>query len=110
MEERIKGVIIQKRGGIMLKITYIAHSSFFIETDRTCLLFDYYTGTIPKVPVGKKLYVFASHRHGDHYSKKIFDLKNEYKDVHYLLSSDIEKIEDDSISYLRIILFILILI
>ena len=98
MEERIKGVIIQKRGGIMLKITYIAHSSFFIETDRTCLLFDYYTGTIPKVPVGKKLYVFASHRHGDHYSKKIFDLKNEYKDVHYLLSSDIEKIEDDSIS------------
>ena len=85
----------------MLKITYIAHSSFFIETDRTCLLFDYYTGTIPKVPVGKKLYVFASHRHGDHYSKKIFDLKNEYKDVHYLLSSDIEKIEDDSISYLK---------
>lgn len=85
----------------MLKITYITHSSFFIETDRTCLLFDYYTGTIPKVPVGKKLYVFASHRHGDHYSKKIFDLKNEYKDVHYLLSSDIEKIEDDSISYLK---------
>ena len=26
----------------MLKITYITHSSFFIETDRTCLLFDYY--------------------------------------------------------------------
>ena len=52
----------------MLKITYITHSSFFIETDRTCLLFDYYTGTIPKVPEGKKLYVFASHRHGDHYS------------------------------------------
>lgn len=41
----------------MLKITYITHSSFFIETDRTCLLFDYYTGTIPKVPEGKKLYV-----------------------------------------------------
>ena len=30
----------------MLKITYITHSSFFIETDRTCLLFDYYTGII----------------------------------------------------------------
>ncbi len=39
----------------MLKITYIAHSSFFIETNRTCLLFDYYTGAIPKVPEGKKL-------------------------------------------------------
>ncbi len=49
----------------------------------------------------EKRYVFASHRHGDHYSKKIFDLKNEYEDVHYLLSSDIEKIEDDSISYLK---------
>ncbi len=30
-----------------------------------------------------------------------FNLKKEYKDVHYLLSSDIEKIEDDSISYLK---------
>ena len=39
----------------MLKITYITHSSFFLETDRTCLLFDYYTGTIPKVPEGKKM-------------------------------------------------------
>lgn len=85
----------------MLKITYITHSSFFVETTNTCLLFDYYTGDIPKVPKGKKLYVFASHRHGDHYSKKIFDLKDLYPDVRYLLSDDIEKIEDDSISYLK---------
>lgn len=85
----------------MLKITYIAHSSFFIETDHTCLLFDYYTGDIPRVPEGKKLYVLASHRHSDHYSNKIFELKDFYPDVHYLLSDDIEKVEDDSISYLK---------
>lgn len=85
----------------MLKITYIAHSSFFVETTHTCLLFDYYTGTIPKVPEGKKLYVFASHRHSDHYSKKIFELKDIYPDVRYLLSDDIEKVEGETISYLK---------
>ena len=69
----------------MLKITYIAHSSFFIETDCTCLLFDYYTGIIPKVPKGKKVYVFASHRHGDHYSKKIFDLNTMMFIIYYLV-------------------------
>ena len=85
----------------MLKITYITHSSFFIETDHTCLLFDYYTGSIPKVPQGKKLYVFASHRHSDHYSSQIFELKKENLEIRYLLSNDIEKVEDSSVSYLK---------
>ena len=43
-----------------MKVTFIYHSSYFVELDHCCLLFDYYQGDIPQV--GKPLYVFASHR------------------------------------------------
>lgn len=44
-----------------MKVTFIYHSSYFVELDHCCLLFDYYQGDIPQV--GKPLYVFASHSH-----------------------------------------------
>ena len=58
-----------------------------MELDHCCLLFDYYQGNIPQVD--KPLYVFASHSHGDHFSPAIFQLAQEGKEVHYLLSDDI---------------------
>lgn len=72
-----------------MKITYIHHSAFLVETESACLLFDYFEGTIPQIPDGKMLYVFASHRHPDHFSKVIFDLAAKRKNIIYLLSSDI---------------------
>ena len=69
-----------------MKVTFIYHSSYFVELDHCCLLFDYYQGNIPQVD--KPLYVFASHSHGDHFSA-IFQLAQEGKEVHYLLSDDI---------------------
>ena len=41
------------------------------------------------LPSEKPLYVFASHRHPDHFSKVIFDLAKEHPDIRYLLSFDI---------------------
>lgn len=70
-----------------MKVTFIYHSSYFVELDHCCLLFDYYQGNIPQVD--KPLYVFASHSHGDHFSPAIFQLAQEGKEVHYLLSDDI---------------------
>ena len=61
-------------GGSM-KITYIHHSAFLAETEHACLLFDYFKGSLPKLPEGKRLYIFASHRHPDHFSKVIFDMR-----------------------------------
>ena len=53
-----------------MKVTYIHHSSFFVETESACLLFDYFKGE-------------------DHFSKVIFDLAKEHPDIRYLLSFDI---------------------
>ena len=45
-----------------MKVTFIYHSSYFVELDHCCLLFDYYQGNIPQVD--KPLYVSPSHPHG----------------------------------------------
>lgn len=72
-----------------MKITYIHHSAFMAETDSACLLFDYFEGALPEIPVEKALYVFASHRHGDHFSEVIFHLAEKHEKITYILSSDI---------------------
>lgn len=74
----------------MLKVTYIRHSSFLVETDRSYLLFDYWTGTIPPLSYDKELYVFVSHAHHDHYSKDIYKLEAKCKKVTYILSFDVK--------------------
>lgn len=39
----------------------------------------------------KKVYVFASHFHVDHFTKKIFDWRESIEDITYILSKDIQK-------------------
>ena len=72
-----------------MNITYIHHSSFLAETESACLLFDYFQGEIPAVPAEKPFYVFASHRHPDHFSNVIFELAKEHENIRFLLSFDI---------------------
>lgn len=74
-----------------MKITYIAHSGFLAELERTVLLFDYYQGELPLLPENKKLFVFASHRHPDHFNPEIFRLARERDSVFFVLSYDIWK-------------------
>ncbi|MCD8018022.1 MAG: MBL fold metallo-hydrolase [Clostridiales bacterium] len=74
-----------------VKVTYIKHSGFLVETKTSYLLFDYWTGEIPAMDYRKKLYVFSSHTHRDHYTKQIFRLENRCELVRYILSWDIEK-------------------
>ena len=54
-----------------------------------CFLFDYYKGDLPEADRGKKLFVFVSHGHYDHYRKEIFSLRDQYDQVRCLISSDI---------------------
>lgn len=72
-----------------MKVTYIHHSAFLVETETASLLFDYFKGDLPQIPETKPLYVFASHRHPDHFSKVIFELAERYPNIHYILSFDI---------------------
>ena len=73
----------------MMKVTYLGHSGFFVEMEDACFLFDYYKGDLPEADRGKKLFVFVSHGHYDHYRKEIFSLRDQYDQVRCLISSDI---------------------
>lgn len=73
----------------IMKVTYIHHSSFLVELEHLALLFDYFEGEIPVTGKDKPLFVFASHRHGDHFSPSIFELAHRGGKVTYVLSDDI---------------------
>lgn len=78
-----------------MKITYLGHSGFLVETKEHYLLFDYYTGKLPAFLPEKKLTVFVSHSHQDHYNKEIFALQcgtgEENGRISYVLSKDIRR-------------------
>lgn len=57
-----------------MKITYIYHSGFLVETQACYYLFDYYKGTLPPLQTDKPILVFASHSHQDHYNPEIFPM------------------------------------
>lgn len=81
-----------------MKITYIGHSGFLIEWETCYWLFDYYNGVIPDLDSKKKIVVFASHKHADHFNPEIFKLSGKYHAIEYVLSSDIKpKKENDAL-------------
>lgn len=84
-----------------MKITYIHHSSFLLELETCTLLFDYFKGEIPNINKDKKLYVFASHSHSDHFNPSIFNLEKEYKNITYILSSDILTDKSENIIFVE---------
>lgn len=75
-----------------MRVKYLGHSGFLVETEHTRLLFDYYTGELP-APGEKPLYVFVSHSHHDHFNPAVFSLEA----AAYILSDDIELRRDDVI-------------
>lgn len=72
-----------------MKVTYIGHSGFLVETTGANLLFDYSKGEIPDVNRAMPFIVFVSHKHGDHYNPEIFALAKKYKNIHYYFSNDV---------------------
>ena len=75
-----------------MNVTYIHHSGFLVETIRFYYLFDYESGSLPKMDGQKPIFVLSSHSHADHYNKEIFSLlKNAgMAQVEAVLSDDIE--------------------
>ena len=74
-----------------MKINHIYHSAFMITMENSTMLFDWYKGDLPRTDPDKKLFVFCSHSHGDHYSDKIWDLQKTHSDVTYILDEGIEE-------------------
>ena len=76
-----------------MRLTYIFHSGFALETDDAILVFDYWLDPARVIPdllqVPKPMYVFSSHFHEDHFTKAILEWKRQKKDITYILSKDI---------------------
>lgn len=86
-----------------MKIYYIYHSCFLLESENAFLLFDYFKSKkdahsdfnfknlISTIISNKKpLYIFISHGHHDHYNINIFDLFKKKNETYYILSDDIK--------------------
>lgn len=73
-----------------MRITYLEHSGYLLEEEDVILIFDYYKGRLPNMPEGKRIYVFASHAHYDHFDKCIFEWADRYPGLQYILSDDIK--------------------
>lgn len=85
----------------MMKVTFLGHSGFLTETDDMYLLFDYYKGELPEMDLDKKMCVFVSHAHYDHYGKEIFRLREKFGEIRYILSSDISAPQEEDILSVR---------
>lgn len=76
-----------------MTLTYIFHSGFALEAERTILIFDYWLDPAHVVPAilqkDKPLYIFSSHFHEDHFNRAIFEWKKQREGITTILSKDI---------------------
>lgn len=76
-----------------MTLTYIFHSGFVLEMERSLLVFDFWldpSGVMHAVlPSEKPMYVFSSHFHEDHFTRAIFEWRNLHPNIIYILSKDI---------------------
>lgn len=85
--------MLNKKRYEAMKVTYIYHSCFLVETEVCYYLFDYYKGKLPQLNTKKPVLVCCSHKHEDHYQPLIFTILQERGMEHILavLSRDITK-------------------
>lgn len=84
-----------------MEIRYIWHDCFFISSESANLVFDFWMDPLTKngsMPLfiqnadkNKPFYVFVSHHHKDHYSKRIFEWHSLFNDIHFIISKDTAK-------------------
>ena len=74
-----------------MKIRYIHHSGFLVQTRRFYFLFDYESGSLPEMDSTKPIFVLSSHSHADHYTPEIFSLLKSrgMEKIRAVLSEDI---------------------
>ncbi|TCL65886.1 L-ascorbate metabolism protein UlaG (beta-lactamase superfamily) [Hydrogenispora ethanolica] len=86
------------------KITYLFHSGYAVETAHFLFIFDYYqpAADLPATLENgfitgewlrdrSNVYVFASHRHSDHFDPAILEWSAANPEINYIFSRDIRK-------------------
>lgn len=81
-----------------MQVIFIHHSCFLIEVDEKVLLFDWFDGNkieeyhfggvVPEYEPDTPFYVFASHKHRDHFDMDVLRWAEKYTNIHYILSKD----------------------
>lgn len=96
-----------------MRLTYIYHSGFAIETHNFTMIIDYFQDSLG----GKRgvvydrlllrpnrLYVLSTHGHPDHFNPEILEWRKRRSDIHYIFSKDIMSVfnsDDPHIVYLE---------
>ena len=81
-----------------MKVVFIHHSCFLVEVDEKVLIFDWFAGdrvngyqfkgVLPEYEPDTPIYVFASHKHADHFDMDVLRLADKYENIHFVLSKD----------------------
>lgn len=72
-----------------MKITFLYHSAFLVETEQFYLLFDFYKPPLPALSKDKPLFAFASHSHADHFSEALFSETAGYEKTHFIFARSV---------------------
>lgn len=81
-----------------MRVIFVHHSCFVVEADGRVLIFDWFagervqgyhfTGVLPEYEPDTPIYVFASHKHRDHFDMEVLHLAERYPDIHFIFSKD----------------------
>lgn len=81
-----------------MRVFFIHHSCFVVELDEKVLIFDWFAGdrvegytfrgTLPEYEADTPVYVFASHKHRDHFDMDVLHLAEKYRNIHFIFSKD----------------------
>lgn len=81
-----------------MQVIFIHHSCFLVETGGKVLIFDWFDGNridgftfrgiIPEYEPDTPVYVFASHKHQDHFDRDVLHWAEKYKNIHYIFAKD----------------------
>lgn len=81
-----------------MRVIFIHHSCFVAEVDEKVLIFDWFAGdrvdgfwfggVLPEYAKDTPVYVFASHKHRDHFDMDVLRWALRYPRIHYIFSRD----------------------
>lgn len=83
-----------------MRVTFIHHSSFCVEVEDKVFIFDYFKGDripdfefrgkVPEFSKEQSIYVFASHRHQDHFDREVLSWQEKYPNIQYIFPKEIK--------------------
>ena len=86
-----------------MQVIFIHHSCFLVEVDEKVLIFDWFDGdrvegyhfggVLPEYEPDTPVYVFASHKHRDHFDMDVLHLAEKYPKIRFIFSKDCKMTE-----------------